>query len=168
MRDEQEMMREPTWLTLVPTGNLPPPPCVHAAVTETGRPPANRWPAVGAGMAWEQHLPAAERAQWFAMGSRLIAVLARCDRGADLPSGSPEAALEYGRAYGRLMARAGRSLADAVVGFLSFRDALLGTAQGRLEAASRPGWETLARYGRTKELMNRVLRAMIDGFNEVR
>jgi hypothetical protein len=75
-------------------------------------------------------------------------------------------ALHFGRDYGRMMARMGHTLPDTVLAFLFFRDSLLETVLQLPETTGINRNATLMLVGRVNALLNSVLRAMMDAFED--
>lgn len=73
-----------------------------------------------------------------------------------------EVARRLGGEYGRMMARAGHNLPDAVMAFIFFRDSLLETVFSLPETTGLNRDETLAIVRRINDVLNDVLRAMMD------
>jgi excisionase family DNA binding protein len=73
-----------------------------------------------------------------------------------------EAARRLGGEYGLMMARAGHNLPDAVMAFIFFRDSLLETVFSLPETTGLNRDETLAIVRRINDVLNDVLRAMMD------
>ncbi len=70
-------------------------------------------------------------------------------------------ARQIGAEYGRMMARAGHSLPDAVMAFIFFRDSLLETVFSLPETTGLDRDATLAIVRRINDLLNDVLRMMM-------
>lgn len=71
-------------------------------------------------------------------------------------------ARRLGREYGEMMARTGHTLPDAVMAFIFFRDSLLETVFSLPETTGLDRDATLAIVRRINDLLNDVLRAMMD------
>ncbi len=71
-------------------------------------------------------------------------------------------ACQLGVEYGRMMLRTGHSLPDAVMAFIFFRDSLLETVLSLPETTGLDRDATLAIMRRINDLLNMVLRAMMD------
>jgi len=69
---------------------------------------------------------------------------------------------QLGREYGRMMAKAGHPLPDAVMAFIFFRDSLLETVFGLPETTGLDRDAMLAIVRRMNDVLNDVLRAMMD------
>ncbi len=121
-------------------------------------------PEVLAHASWAQHLPEEERTRWRAAGRQLLALVAQLVTRPEPPPDQKEAALEFGRNYGRMMARTEHSLPDAVLAFLFFRDSLLETVLQLPETTGLDRNATLPIVARVNALLNEVLRAMMEAF----
>ena len=71
-------------------------------------------------------------------------------------------ARQLGAEYGRMMVRTGHTLPDAVMAFIFFRDSLLETVLSLPETTGLDRDATLAIMRRINDLLNMVLRAMMD------
>ena len=115
---------------------------------------------------WAQHLPEEERTHWRTAGRQLVALVAQLVTRAEPAQEQQEAALQFGRDYGRMMARTNHSLPDAVLAFLFFRDSLLETVLQLPETTGLDRNAMLQIVARVNALLNAVLRAMMDAFEE--
>ncbi len=123
-------------------------------------------PAALSDMMSEHRLPEADVAQWRVAGRRLVGLVAQLVTHAELPEEQRETALAFGRDYGRTMARSGYRLPDAVIAFLYFRDSILETV---LQLPDTTGLQRDATHqivARVNRLLNDVLRAMMDTFEQ--
>ena len=136
---------------------------VHTAVERTRK----GLPEALAHAPWAQHLADDERGHWRAAGRQLLGLVAQLATRAELSGEQQESALQFGRDYGRMMARTEHSLPDAVLAFLFFRDFLLETVLQLPETTGLDRNATLAIVGRSNALLNAVLREMMDAFQEV-
>ncbi len=136
---------------------------VHEAVERTRK----GLPEALAHAPWAQHLADDERGHWRAAGRQLLGLVAQLATRAELSGEQQESALQFGRDYGRMMARTEHSLPDAVLAFLFFRDFLLETVLQLPETTGLDRNATLAIVGRSNALLNAVLREMMDAFQEV-
>ncbi len=121
--------------------------------------------AFGDGMGG-QRLPEADIAQWRVAGRRLVSLAAQLVTRAELSDDQVETGLAFGRDYGRSMAQAGYRLPDAVIAFLYFRDSLLETVLQLPETTGLQRDATHQIVGRVNRLLNDVLRAMMDTFEQ--
>ncbi len=136
---------------------------VHTAVERTRK----GLPEALAHAPWAQHLADDERGHWRAAGRQLLGLVAQLATRAELSGEQQESALQFGRDYGRMMARTEHSLPDAVLAFLFFRDFLLETVLQLPETTGLDRNATLAIVGRSNALLNAVLREMMDAFQGV-
>ncbi len=116
--------------------------------------------------AWAHNLPEDERGHWRQAGRQLVGLVAQLASKPELPAEQRETALNFGRDYGRLMARQEHSLPDAVLAFLFFRDSLLETVLQLPETTGLDRSATLAIVGRVNDLLNGVLRAMMNAYEQ--
>ncbi len=124
-------------------------------------------PEAMAHAAWAHNLPEDERGHWRTAGRQLLSLVAQLASRATLEPDQRELALDFGRDYGRMMVRQQHSLPDAVVAFLFFRDSILETVLQLPETTGLDRNATLEIVGRVNALLNAVLRAMMDAFEEV-
>jgi excisionase family DNA binding protein len=121
-----------------------------------------------------QELPAALRQDW-AQGigeddrqrrreaGRQLVALATQMLGKSTPTDAQrQTAQRLGCEYGEMMARTGHSLPDAVMAFIFFRDSLLETVFSLPETTGLDRDATLAIVRRINDLLNDVLRAMMN------
>ena len=113
---------------------------------------------------WAQHLQEDQRARWRDAGRGLLSLVAGLAARAELSAAQCEAALDFGRDYGRMMAGAGHSLPDAVLAFLFFRDFLLETVLQLPETSGLDRDQTVAIVKRVNALLNSVLCEMMRVF----
>jgi excisionase family DNA binding protein len=112
------------------------------------------------------HVAAEDLAQWRAAGRQLVGLVAQLVTRPELSAAQQETALAFGRDYGRTMARSGYRLPDAVIAFLYFRDSLLETV---LQLPDTTGLQRDATHeivARVNRLLNGVLRAMMEAFEQ--
>ena len=115
---------------------------------------------------WAQHMPEDDRARWRVAGRGLVALVAQLATQSELSDEQRATALAFGRDYGRTMARAQQALPDAVLAFLFFRDSLLETVLQLPETTGLQRSAMLQIVARVNGLLNSVLRAMMDAFEE--
>ncbi len=116
--------------------------------------------------AWARSLPEDDRARWRGAGRRLTGLVSQLATRSALDEDQTRMALDFGRDYGRMMARRGHTLPDAVLAFLFFRDALLETVLQLPETTGIDRNAMLLIVGRVNVLLNSVLRAMMGAFEE--
>ncbi len=121
-------------------------------------------PAAFGDAGWVARLPEEERAYWRDAGRQLIGIVAQLVSREDVPQEQHAAALRFGEQYGRIMARAGYTLPDAVIAFLYFRDALLETVFELPETTGLERSSVLMIVDRANALLNSVLRRMMFSF----
>jgi excisionase family DNA binding protein len=115
---------------------------------------------------WAQHLPEDERSHWRTAGRQLVGLVSQLVTHSALDAEQTCTALHFGRDYGRMMARMGHTLPDTVLAFLFFRDSLLETVLQLPETTGINRNATLMLVGRVNALLNSVLRAMMDAFED--
>ena len=113
---------------------------------------------------WARHLDGEERGHWRSAGRGLLALVGQLATRSELTDEQQEAALQFGREYGCMMARTGHTLPDAVLAFLFFRDSLLETVLQLPETTGLDRDATLVIVGRVNALLNGVLREMMNAF----
>jgi excisionase family DNA binding protein len=113
---------------------------------------------------WAQHLDEEQRGRWRAAGRGLLALVAGLAARAELSDTQHEAALEFGRDYGQMMAAADHTLPDAVLAFLFFRDFLLETVLQLPETTGLDRDQTVIIVKRVNTLLNSVLCEMMQTF----
>lgn len=111
---------------------------------------------------WAQGIGEDERQRRREAGRQLLALMTQLI-GRNAPTAEQRAvAQRLGREYGEMMARTGHSLPDAVMAFIFFRDSLLETVFSLPETTGLDRDATLAIVRRINDLLNDVLRAMMD------
>jgi excisionase family DNA binding protein len=111
-------------------------------------------------------LPEEDLAHWRVAGRQLVGLVALLVTRTELAVEQREAALAFGRDYGRTMALADYRLPDAVIAFLYFRDSLLETVLQLPETTGLQRDETHQIVARVNRLLNGVLRAMMEAFEQ--
>jgi excisionase family DNA binding protein len=115
---------------------------------------------------WAQGIGEDERRQRRESGRQLVALVTQLVSRSS-PSGEQrDTAQRLGREYGEMMARTGHSLPDAVMAFIFFRDSLLETVFSLPETTGLDRDATLAIVRRINDLLNDVLRAMMDAHGQ--
>ncbi|HEX6288399.1 MAG TPA: helix-turn-helix domain-containing protein [Herpetosiphonaceae bacterium] len=114
------------------------------------------------GQNWARGIGEDERQRQRQSGRQLVALTTQLIGKRTPTTEQREIAQRLGREYGEMMARTGHSLPDAVMAFIFFRDSLLETVFSLPETTGLDRDETLAIVRRINDLLNEVLRAMMD------
>lgn len=111
---------------------------------------------------WAQGLDDAERQRRRETGRQIIQMATHLI-GHDAPTDEQRTlAQQLGVGYGQMMAHTGHTLPDAVMAFIFFRDSLLETVFSLPETTGLDRDATLAIMRRINQLLNDVMRAMMD------
>jgi len=111
---------------------------------------------------WAQGFTDDERQRRRESGRQLLALTTYLINHEALSEEQLGSARQLGVEYGRMMVRTGHALPDAVMAFIFFRDSLLETVLSLPETTGLDRDATLAIMRRINDLLNTVLRAMMD------
>ena len=115
---------------------------------------------------WAQGIGEDDRRQRRESGRQLVGLATQLVSCAEPSAEHRATAQRLGREYGEMMARTGHTLPDAVMAFIFFRDSLLETVFSLPETTGLDRDATLAIVRRINDLLNDVLRAMMDAHAE--
>jgi excisionase family DNA binding protein len=111
---------------------------------------------------WAQGIGEDERQRRRETGRQLVALVTQLIGKAAPTEEQRQTARHLGHEYGEMMVRTGHSLPDAVMAFIFFRDSLLETVFSLPETTGLDRDATLTIVRRINDLLNDVLRAMMD------
>ncbi len=110
---------------------------------------------------WATGIGEDERQRQREVGRHLIAMASELVTERAPTPAQRDKARQIGAEYGRMMARAGHTLPDAIMAFIFFRDSLLETVFSLPETTGLDRDATLAIVRRINDLLNDVLRTMM-------